>query len=243
MSTSLRACLAVLALACAAGAHANPRLDGLYLGEIGPGNKVLVSLRGGPAANPGGTSAGLSGEYHYARIWSQDRLQLAGEVRSDGRVAVHETLAAQDGRHGRSGEFKGEASPDGGAILGTWSSADGRRSHAFGLVRAAEWVRQSVKADRGVRTCVRPRFFDPGYDKLNRELAEACDYFLADGREGPGFLSLEIDSFTGPVVAAVAYATSGGAELPPEVITVDLTGEGGSAPVIPTAPAAVAVRR
>ena len=54
---------------------------------------------------------------------------------------------------------------------------------------------------------------------------------------------LEIDSFTGPVVAAVAYATSGGAELPPEVITVDLTGEAGGAPMIPTAAAAVAARR
>jgi hypothetical protein len=107
-------------------------------------------------------------------------------------------------------------------------------------VRAAEWVRQSVKADRGVRTCVRPRFFDPAYARVNIELAEACDYFLADGQEGPGTLSLEIDSVTGSVVAAVAYANTGGREHPPEVITVDLAAdEGGVNPL----QAALAARR
>jgi hypothetical protein len=73
-----------------------------------------------------------------------------------------------------------------------------------------------------VRSCERPRFADARYERVNRELAQACDYFLADGHEGPGQLRLEIDSLGQYMVAAVAYAENRGRELPPEVIAVDL---------------------
>lgn len=236
MFTAPRATAAALALVCATtcvAAWAGPRVSGLYVGEVGAGNKVLMSLK------PGAGAQALAGEYHYARIWSQDSLELAGKVDSARHIRMRETLVGQDGERSRSGEFRGEVSPDGTAITGTWKSGDGRRNHAFALVRAAEWVRQSVKADRGVRTCVRPRFFDPGYARVNMELAEACDYFLADGQDGPGTMSLEIDSVTGSVVAAVAYARTG-RERPPEVITVDLAAdEDGTNPL----QAALAARR
>ena len=241
MLTSLRASAAALALMFAAAAHAGPQFSGLYLGEVGAGNKVLMSLKAGEPSTrlTGAAPATLAGEYHYARIWSQDRLELAGEIETDRRVVIRETLVGKNGQRRQSGEFRGKLAPDGGAITGNWVSSDGRRAHAFALVRAAEWVTQSVKADGGVRSCERPRFFDPRYTGLNNELAEACDYFLADGHEGPGRLALEIDSVTGSVVAAIAYATVGGHELPPEVITVDLAaGDSGMPAALPAAVAA-----
>ncbi len=220
MLNLLRTAAAALALAGATAAHAALPLSGLYVGEIGAGNQVLVSLQPGAPAT-------LTGEYHYARIWAQDRLELNGKLGRDGRIVIRETLVGQNGQRSRTGIFKGRVWEGGSEITGTWASNDGRSVHAFVLVRAAEWSRQSVKADGGVRTCVRPRFFDTRYDKVNRDLAEACDYFLADGHEGPGLLTLAIDSVSGPVVAAVAYATTRGRELPPEVITVDTSSSEG----------------
>jgi hypothetical protein len=228
MFTSLRATAAALALTCAA-AHAAPPVSGMYLGEIGAGNKVLMSLEtsGQSARSEDTAPVALTGEYHYARIWSQDSLELNGKIGRGGRLVMRETLVGPNGKRTQTGAFKGQVSHDGGEIAGTWTSGDARHAHAFVLVRAAEWRRQSVQADAGVRTCVRPRFFDARYDQLNRELAQACDYFLADGHEGPGLLTLEIDSVSGPLVAAVAYATTRGHDLPPEVITVDLSGNDG----------------
>jgi hypothetical protein len=237
MSHILRTLTAALALAFAGAAYAAPQAGGLYFGEIGPGNQVLVSLK--PADPTSGASGAvpmsLTGEYHYARIWSQDRLELSGEIAADDRIAMHETLVGPRGQRRQTGAFKGRVAQGGDWISGTWASGDGRHTHAFVLVRAAEWTRQSVVADDGIRTCVRPRFFDQRYEKLNGELAQACDLFLADGHEGPGLLTLEIDSLSGSVVAAVGYATNRGHESPPEVITVDV-----SSPVsIPAIPAPV----
>ena len=225
--------LAVFALAAAlagAGAQAGePQPQGLYLGEVGPGNAVLVSLKPGAVAD-GARGPAIQGEYHYARGWSPDILALSGEVGSARRLVLRETLVDTHDRPVRTGTFRGHLAADASAISGTWSSADGRRQLPFHLARAAQWTSQSVKADGGVRSCERPQFSDPRYAKVNRELAEACDYFLADGAQGPGTLSLAIDSLGQYMVAAVAYATTQGRELPPEVIAIDL---GSDAPAMP----------
>jgi hypothetical protein len=239
LRTPLLAALA-LAAALAGVAHAGePQPQGLYLGEVGPGNPVLVSLKPGTAAN-GARGQSVQGEYHYARGWSPDILALNGESGPDRRLELRETLVDTHDRATRTGTFRGHVAPDAGAISGTWSSADGRRKLAFNLARAAQWTTQSVKAEGGVRSCERPQFSDPRYAKVNRELAQACDYFLADGTQGPGTLSLAIDSMGQYMVAAVAYATSQGREQPPEVIAIDL---GSDEPAMPDpAIRAVAVR-
>jgi hypothetical protein len=231
MFTAVRTLAATLALSCAA-AHAGPEAQGLYSGEVGPGNAVLVALKPGApstriAAVPPAT---LTGAYHYARSWSQDTLELSGEVVANRRVALRETLVGADGKQRQTGTFEGRVSRDGAQISGQWHSGDGRRTAPFHLTRAAVWTAQAVRAQGdptagvapGVRTCERPQFIDARYTRVNQELAEACDAFLADGSEGAGKLSLHIDSLGEYLVAAVAYATSGGRELPPEVITVDL---------------------
>jgi len=221
MSIALRSAFAplftALALGCAP-AHAAPdttvRPQGVYVGDVGNGNTVLMSLQASGAAS-------VSGAYHYARGWTQDNMELAGEVGANQRIALRETLMGS-GQRKQSGRFEGRVSGGGATISGTWTSADGRRSLPFTLTRAAAWTRLAALADGGVRDCERPRFFDARYARLNRELAEACDYFLADGHQGPGTLRLEIDSLGQYMVAAVAYASNGGHELPPEVIAVDL---------------------
>ena len=228
LQTTLRTVLlpfaTALALACGV-AHAAPAQEdngvnvlhaaqSLYVGDVGQGNEVLLVLK--PA---GGRK--LAGSYHYARGWSQDELALAGDAINQ-QVVLRETLITEQGKHSRSGVFRGQISADGSTITGTWISTDGRRKLPFTLTRAATWSTQSVAADGGVRSCERPRFADTRYERLNRELAEACDYFLADGHEGPGRLHLEIDSLGQYMVAAIAYAENSGRELPPETIAVDL---------------------
>ena len=189
--------------------------QGIYMGEIGEGNAVLLTLE--PAA-PG---AAIAGSYHPALGWNQQDMQLAGKA--DGQRLTLRTSAA--GAHGKliqTGRVEARLSPDGAAISGTWTSADGHRHAPVTLTRAATWTSQAVQADGGVRNCERPRFSDVRYERVNRELADACDYFLADGTQGPGQLRLEIDSLGQYMVAAVAYASNRGQELVPEVITVDL---------------------
>jgi len=237
LKRTLAACLSGLVLACA-GAHAAPpaapnaaavqgNASGIYVGVIGKDDTVLLSLRG---------DAGLSGSYHHERGWNQEVYELSGNasgqritLRSGGNAA----LRAQGGR------FEGSASADGATISGTWVGADGRRQ-PFTLTRAAAWNTQAVVADGGVRSCERPRFAEARYERVNRELAEACDYFLADGHEGPGKLRLEIDSLGQYMVAAVAYAENRGRELPREVIAVDL---GGSAEELPVPPSTTLAAR
>jgi hypothetical protein len=223
-------CLGTLALACAAAgtmpatvalpqataAAGQPNAGGIgagiYVGTIGGDDNVLVSLH--PAQ--GGA---LAGSYHHARGWNQEVYELSGSLAQDTRLSLRSggnaALRAQGGR------FEGKLSADGAAFTGTWTGPGGRRLPVT-LTRAATWHTQSVLADGGTRSCERPRFADVRYERLNRELAEACDYFLADGAEGPGKLRLEIDSLGQYMAAAVAYAESRGRELPPEVITVDL---------------------
>ena len=224
---------AALALTCAATAQAGPQqAQGLYLGEVGHGNAVLVTLKpGAPSTRIGNVvPATLSGEYHYAKSWSQDTLELAGEIEPNRRLALWETLVRADGKRNSTGSFAGRVSLDGATISGQWKSGDGRRTQPFTLTRTAFWTTQSVVAQGnpkagvapGVRSCERPQFIDAKFAPVNLELAQACDAFLADGAEGSGHLSLAIDSLGQYLVAAVAYATTGGRELPPEVITVDL---------------------
>jgi hypothetical protein len=236
---ALATCLSTLALACAAagGTHNStspsgatnaastavpPAQDagsaGIYLGTIGADDNVLVSLRAQPAA-------GISGSYHHARGWSQEVYELTGTLSRETQLILksggNATLRAQGGR------FEGKLSADGSTFTGTWSGPGGRRLPVT-LNRVATWHTQSVLADGGTRSCERPRFADARYERLNRELAEACDYFLADGAEGPGKLRLEIDSLGQYMAAAVAYAENRGRELPPEVIALDLSEAAGS---------------
>ncbi|MDB5807483.1 MAG: hypothetical protein JWN73_4805 [Betaproteobacteria bacterium] len=208
----------------AASPAENPA-QGVYVGEIGEGNNVLLTLE--PSA--AGVVA-VSGSYHPALGWNQQDFQVAGQLRPDGRLALRATLTGARGKVAQAGRFETKLSKDGEHISGTWTSADGRRKLPVTLTRAAAWTSQAVEADGGVRNCVRPRFTDPRYEQVNRELAEACDYFLADGHEGPGRLRLEIDSLGQYMVAAVAYASNRGADLPPEVIAVDLGSSEDSAP-------------
>jgi hypothetical protein len=238
LKRSLAACLSGLVLAGASAQAAPPAApnaaavqgnasgiyggaSGIYVGVIGKDDNVLLSLRG---------DAGISGSYHHERGWNQEVYELSGNasgqritLRSGGNAA----LRAQGGR------FEGSASADGATISGTWVGADGRRL-PFTLTRAAAWTTQAVVADGGVRSCERPRFADARYERVNRELAEACDYFLADGHEGPGKLRLEIDSLGQYMVAAVAYAENRGRELPPEVIAVDLGSSAEESPLPPS---------
>ncbi|HEX4327327.1 MAG TPA: hypothetical protein VH105_10940 [Burkholderiales bacterium] len=210
-------------VALAAPADANPA-QGVYVGEIGPGNAVLLTLE--PAA-PG---SAVTGAYHPALGWNQQDWQLSGQLSSSRRLNLRATESSAHGKAAEAGRFDARVSEDGARIAGTWTSADGRRRLPVSLTRAASWSTQAVEADGGVRTCERPQFADARYERVNRELAEACDYFLADGHEGPGKLRLEIDSLGQYMVAAIAYARNRGAELPPEVIAVDLGSEDDSLP-------------
>lgn len=229
---ALATCLSTLALACAAAgvtsnaaapaaavaneanATATPAGSaGIYMGTIGGDDNVLVSLRAQPAG-------GISGSYHHARGWSQEVYELTGALTRETQLSLRSggnaALRAQGGR------FEGKLSADGSTFTGTWTGPGGRRLPVT-LSRAATWHTQSVLADGGTRSCERPRFADARYERLNRELAEACDYFLADGAQGPGKLRMEIDSLGQYMAAAVAYAENRGRELPPEVIAVDLS--------------------
>ena len=230
MSTCLRplavSLFAAFSLHCgvvlAAPEDANPA-QGVYVGEIGPGNAVLLTLE--PAA-PGGA---VTGAYHPALGWNQQDWQLSGQLSANQRLNLRATLDGARGKAAEAGRFDARVSADGTRIAGTWISADGRRKLPLSLTRTASWTTQAVEADGGVRTCERPQLADPRYERVNRELAEACDYFLADGHEGPGKLRLEIDSLGQYMVAAIAYASNRGADLPPEVIAVDIGSEEDSA--------------
>lgn len=232
MSTRLTAVaaslLAAFALHCGA-AHAAPEggnlAQGVYVGEIGAGNTVLLTLD--PAAGDA-----VSGSYHPALGWNQRDTSLAGKVAGT-RLTLIATQAAAKGKLLRTGRIDASLSEDGESLRGTWISADGRRKLPVTLTRAASWHTQAVEADGGVRVCERPRFSDSRYESVNRELAETCDYFLADGGKGPGKLRLEIDSVGQYMVAAVAYASNRGEELPPDVITVDLDGPDNAAGAYP----------
>jgi len=206
----------------AAAETENPA-QGVYMGEIGAGNTVLLTLE------PPASGATVSGSYHPALGWNQQDFQLSGRIGAGGRLALRATLTGARGKVAQAGRFDAKLNENGERISGTWTSADGRRKLPVTLTRAAAWTRQAVEADGGVRTCERPRFTDVRYEQVNRELAEACDYFLADGHEGPGQLRLEIDSLGQYMVAAVAYASNRGTDLPPEVIAIDL-GSQDSAP-------------
>ena len=133
LQTTLRTVLlpfaTALALACGV-AHAAPAQEdngvnvlhaaqSLYVGDVGQGNEVLLVLK--PA---GGRK--LAGSYHYARGWSQDELALAGDAINQ-QVVLRETLITEQGKHSRSGVFRGQISADGSTITGTWISTDGRR--------------------------------------------------------------------------------------------------------------------
>jgi hypothetical protein len=190
--------------------------QGVYEGEIGRGNAVLLTLE------PAATGAAVSGSYHPAMGWNQQDFQVTGQITADGRLTLRATLIGARDKVAQAGRFDAKLNQTGERISGTWTSADGRRKLPVTLTRAATWTSQAVEADGGVRTCERRRFTDPRYEQVNRELAEACDYFLADGHEGPGKLRLEIDSLGQYMVAAVAYASNRGADLPPEVIAIDL---------------------
>lgn len=232
MTASLRSALATastaLALQCSF-AHAAPAtppaaapVQGLYAGTLGNGQAVLVSLHA--------QGATLTGSYHFelsGQGWTEEEVGLTGTTGA--RLTLRETLPGPRGKKAGSGVFDASASADGATLTGTWKSADGKRSLPFTLSRAAAWHTQAVLADGGLRTCERPRFADERYTPVNRELAEACDYFLADGHAGPGHLRVEIDSLGQYIVSAVAYATSGGRELAPETIAVDLGAEEGLA--------------
>jgi hypothetical protein len=235
MPTSLRplavSLLAAFSLHCgviqAAPEDANPA-QGVYVGEIGPGNAVLLTLA--PAA-PG---SAVIGAYHSALGWNQQDWQLSGQLSASRHLSLRATLDGARGKAAEAGRFDARLdariSDDGTRIGGTWISADGRRKLPVSLTRAASWTTQAVVADGGVRTCERPQFSDARYERANRELAEACDYFLADGHEGPGKLRLEIDSLGQYMVAAIAYASNRGTDLPPEVIAVDLGSEDDNLP-------------
>lgn len=200
--------------------------QGIYVGEIGQGNAVLLTLD--PAAGNA-----LAGSYHPAQGWNQADTGLAGRADANGILHLAASQAGAKGKIVRTGRMEVRPNADGSALHGIWVSADGRRKLPVTLTRAAAWASQAVEAAGGVRTCERPHFSDARYERVNRELAEACDYFLADGAEGPGKLRLEIDSLGQYMVAAVAYASNRGQDLPPEVIAVDL----GSEDVTPANPA------
>jgi hypothetical protein len=210
-------------VALAAPQDANPA-QGVYMGEIGSGNAVLLTLK--PAA-PG---SAVTGAYHPALGWNQQDWQLSGQLSASRHLNLRATLDGAHGKAAEAGQFDTRISDDGTRIAGTWISADGRRKLPVSLTRAASWTTQAVVADGGVRTCERPQFSEARYERANRELAEACDYFLADGHEGPGRLRLEIDSLGQYMVAAIAYASNRGTELAPEVIAVDLGSEDDSTP-------------
>ncbi|HEY4372116.1 MAG TPA: hypothetical protein VGN52_09345 [Burkholderiales bacterium] len=228
LNTVAASLLAAFALHCGA-AQAAPEsgnlAQGVYAGEIGAGNTVLLTLD--PAAG-----AALTGSYHPALGWNQQDTSVTGQT-ADGRVTLATTQTGPKGKLRRTGRIDARLSENGDSLRGTWTSADGRRKLPVTLARAASWHTQAVEADGGVRVCERPRFSDNRYESVNRELAETCDYFLADGREGPGKLRLEIDSVGQYMVAAVAYASNRGQELPPEVITVDLGGPDNAAGAYP----------
>jgi len=184
-----------------------PAMAGLYLGDLGGGDTVLLTLRASD-----GQPAQLAASYHHARGWDQQVFELTGSAQAN-RLTLRGATA-------KVGAFDLRAQ-DADTLTGTWTDPAGRRQ-AVTLTRAASWSTQSVLAKDGVRSCERPRFTEARYERINRELAEACDYFLADGFEGPGTLRMEIDSLGQYMVAAVAYAKSGGRELPPEIIAIDL---------------------
>lgn len=229
--TAATTCLAMLACgsAQACEASSSPRLQapaaapvapaGIYVGNIGENDTVVLSLRA--ATNLCGSQ--LTGSYHHANGADQEVYEVAGSAQPGQRLTLRGSGAPT--LRTRGGRFEGNANTDGSTITGTWIAADGRRQ-PFALQRAAAWTSQAVQAKGGVRSCERPQFTETRYLPVNRELAEACDYFLADGLQGPGTLRLEIDSLGQYMVAAVAYAKSGGRELPPEIIAVDLGQEG-----------------
>jgi hypothetical protein len=231
MSTRLRtlaaSLLAVFSLHCgvarAAPEGANPA-QGLYVGEIGPGNAVLLTLESAASGSA------VTGAYHPALGWNQQDGQLSGQLTAGQRLNLRATVDDAHGKAAAAGRLDARISADGSRIAGTWISADGRRKLPVSLTRTASWTTQAVEADGGVRVCERPQFADARYERANRELAEACDYFLADGHEGPGKLRLEIDSLGQYMVAAIAYASNRGIDLPPEVIAVDLGSEDDSLP-------------
>ena len=219
--------IAVFSLHCSVALAAPEGADpgqGIYVGEIGRGNGVLLTLE---PATTGGT---ISGTYHPALGWNQQDWQLTGQLSADRRLSLRATLEDGHRKAAGAGRFDVRISEDGAHIDGLWISADGGRKLPVSLTRTAAWTTQAVEADGGVRVCERPQFADARYERANRELAEACDYFLADGHEGPGKLRLEIDSLGQYMVAAIAYASNRGVDLPPEVIAVDLGGDDDSLP-------------